>query len=74
MDVTANGQKYSKRVDFPKGEPETPLKDEEFKERYDELMRYAGIEAEVSDEIFTLVYVKGANVNDVLGLFGGARL
>lgn len=74
MDVTANGQKYSKRVDVPKGEPEAPLEEKEFKGRYDELMRYAGIETEVSDKIFTLVYEEEVNVDDVLKLFGGISL
>ena len=40
---TKNGV-MSERVDFPKGEPENPLNDEEFRKRYDELMKYAGIE------------------------------
>ena len=72
VDIAANGKKYSKRVDFPKGEPENPLDDTEFKNRYDELMRYAGIKAETSDEIFNLVYEEGTSVNDILRLFGGA--
>lgn len=72
VDITANGQKYSKRVDFPKGEPENPLNDEEFKERYDELMRYAGIEEKISDRIYGLVYEEDTSVNDILRLFGGA--
>lgn len=74
VDITANGQKFTKRVDFPKGEPENPLDDDEFKARYDELMHYAGINEEVSDKIFDLVYEEGTGVNDILGLFGGARL
>lgn len=72
VDITANGQKYSKRVDFPKGEPENPLNDEEFKERYDELMSYAGIKEDISNRIYDLVYEDGTSVNDILILFGGA--
>lgn len=71
VDITANGQKYSKRVDFPKGEPENPLDDKEFKGRYNELMRYANIEEKVSNEIFNLIYEKNTSVNDILELFGG---
>lgn len=73
VDITANGQKYLKRIDFPKGEPENPLNEEEFKERYDELMRYAGIEEKLSDRIYDLVYEDGRGVNDILRLFGGAE-
>ena len=72
VDITANGQKYSKRVDFPKGEPENPLNDAEFKERYDELMSYAGIKEDISNRIYDLVYEDGTSVNDILVLFGGA--
>lgn len=72
VDVVADGKRYSKRVDFPKGEPENPLNDEEFKERYDELMRYAGIEEKISDRIYGLVYEEDTSVNDILRLFGGA--
>lgn len=69
VDIIANEQKYSKRVDFPKGEPENPLDDREFKERYDDLMRYAGIKEEVSDKMFDLVYDEKTSVSDILSLF-----
>ena len=39
---------YTDRVDFPKGEPENPLTDEEFRSRYDGLMEYAGVLPSVS--------------------------
>ena len=34
---------YSERVDFPKGEPENPLTEEEFRDRYEALMSYGRI-------------------------------
>ena len=46
----------STRVDFPKGEPENPLTDQEFRSRYDELMKYAGIEPVISTTVFDSVY------------------
>lgn len=52
---TKDGQ-WTERVDFPKGEPENPLTDEEFRSRYDELMAYAGVDASVSDAVFKAVY------------------
>lgn len=73
VDVVANGQKYSKRVNFPKGEPENPLNDEEFKKRYDELMRYAGIKKDISNRIYDLVYEEETSVADILRLFEGAK-
>ena len=50
---TKDGER-SCRVDFPKGEPENPLSDEEFRCRFDELMRYAGIDDAISSDVFDL--------------------
>lgn len=74
VDVTANGINYSKRVDFPKGEPENPLNDKEFRERYDELMRYADMPEETVNKIFNLVYEEHTSVNDILSLFEGGKI
>lgn len=51
--VTEDGQ-YSERVDFPKGEPENPFDDDEFKERYDALMTYG----EIANSTYTDIYKK----------------
>lgn len=60
---TSNGE-YTERVDFPKGEPENPLTDYEFRERYDGLMEYAGIlDKEI---IFNLVYGKAATAEGLI--------
>jgi 2-methylcitrate dehydratase PrpD len=55
----------TERVDFPKGEPENPLTDEEFRVRYDELMSHAGIDPENGSFIFDAVY-RGSSVEDIL--------
>ena len=47
---------YTDRVDFPKGEPENPLTDEEFRTRYDGLMDYAGVEKSARDSVVKSVY------------------
>ena len=57
---------YTDRVDFPKGEPENPLTDQEFRERYDGLMEYAGIETSVSSKVFSLVCGAGSKVSDMI--------
>lgn len=62
---TGNGL-FEERVDFPKGEPENPLTDEEFKSRYDGLMAFAGILPEVSGAIFDTVYAADAKVAELL--------
>lgn len=43
---------YSERVDFPKGEPENPLSDEEFRSRYEALMAFGT----VSEDVYTFIY------------------
>ncbi len=52
---TRNGE-YTERVDYPKGEPENPLTDEEFRTRYDGLMEYGGICRESRDAVFRGAY------------------
>ena len=45
---------YSERVDFPKGEPENPFDEEEFRNRYEALMAYG----EIADSTYTNIYNK----------------
>ena len=63
--VTRNGV-YTERVDFPKGEPENPLTDEEFRTRYDGLMAYAGVAAPVRDSVFTNVQTTDTMVSELV--------
>lgn len=37
-----NGKEVSQQVDYPKGEPENPMNNDEFMERFLDLLRYAG--------------------------------
>lgn len=64
---TKNGE-FSDRINFPKGEPENPLTETEFRERYDDLMMYAKIDPSISDQVFNMVYQVNTKVNDVLML------
>ena len=59
---TKDGE-HTKRVDFPKGEPQNPLNEQEFRDRYNGLMGYAG--QKNGDKIFDLVY-KNANVRELM--------
>ena len=63
---TKDGTEYTDRVDFPKGEPENPLTDEEFRERYDGLMAYGGIAPEVSAGVFETAYRPGAKTAELV--------
>lgn len=46
---------YSHRVDFPKGEPENPFEEDEFRERYEALMSFGKIDKTVYDAIYQKV-------------------
>ncbi|MBR2760490.1 MAG: MmgE/PrpD family protein [Solobacterium sp.] len=46
---------FTDRVDYPKGEPENPLSEKEFRERYDALMEYGGISREVGERVYEIV-------------------
>ncbi len=56
----------TERVDFPKGEPENPLKEEEFRHRYDSLMDYAGVGEKISSGIFDEVYTAGVKAGELI--------
>ena len=61
---TKNGE-YAERVDFPKGEPENPLTDEEFRSRYEDLMAYAGVDPLVRSAVFDTVYRQNATAGEL---------
>lgn len=62
---TKNGE-FTDCVDFPKGEPENPLTNEEFKIRYDGLMEYTGIDSNISETVFNTANRKGALVKTLI--------
>lgn len=64
--IKTKNREYEERVDFPKGEPENPLTDEEFRDRYDGLMEYAGVSPEVSGKVYDTVYMKNAKVANLI--------
>lgn len=62
---TKDGE-YTERVDFPKGEPENPLDNQEFQDRYNGLMEYAGVLPAASGEVYDTVYRENANVEGLI--------
>lgn len=62
---TNDGKEYSKRVDYPKGEPENPFTNEEFITRYNEMFAFSGKDAGIADEILKTVNEE----NDMYKLF-----
>lgn len=69
LHIIANGNTYSKRVDFPKGEPENPLSEEEFHSRYDALMDYGCIDKAVYEAVYTKVNERNAKVEELIVKF-----
>lgn len=53
--TTMDGKEYEYRVDSPKGEPENPLTDEEFYDRFRELVLYGGKSPEEAEAIYHYV-------------------
>lgn len=64
--IRTKDAEFTDRVDFPKGEPENPLTDEEFKTRYDGLMEYAGMDPDVSETVFSTVNQRDALVKTLM--------
>ena len=53
--IRSSKGEFVKRVDFPKGEPENPLDEMEFKERYQDLMSFAGVQRNVYTEVYAIM-------------------
>lgn len=64
--IYTKDNKVTERVDVPKGEPENPLTDAEFRSRYDGLMDYAEVEAAVSSVVFARVYKDNIKVEELV--------
>ena len=62
---TKSGER-TERVDFPKGEPENPLTEGEFRERYDGLMAYAGVSAKTAAEVFDAALRPDAGADELV--------
>lgn len=64
--IVTNSGEYSERVDFPKGEPENPLTDEEFHVRYMALMTYGGMKEDICQAVYEMVKEPDSMVSDMI--------
>lgn len=62
---TSNGS-FSERVDFPKGEPENPLNNQEFYDRYAALMAYGCVHKNAYDTVYELVNQPETKVSELI--------
>lgn len=66
LTVTTSSGVYSERVDFPKGEPENPFTENEFYQRFKDLMEYGGISTEVYGHIYDSIVIKSEKAAGLL--------
>lgn len=64
--IKAQSGEYSERVDFPKGEPENPLSDTEFYDRYKSLMAYGGVKDGVYETIYNSVHSENPSIKEMI--------
>lgn len=69
--VSTKSGSYTQRVDFPKGEPENPMSEEEFRKRFDEMCIYAGYSCEKASVIYQHVKKAEGTVGELCSLLGG---
>ncbi len=66
LTITTNSGIYSERVDFPKGEPENPMTEEEFHNRYEGLMTYGNVPEQVFETIYKTVNQPNLKVSELI--------
>lgn len=66
LTITTSNGSFSERVDFPKGEPENPLTDKEFYDRYAALMSYGCITKNVYDSVYEQVNQPETKVSELI--------
>lgn len=66
VEICSRDAVLTDRVDFPKGEPENPLTEEEFRSRYDELMAYAGCAQSIRDAIYAAAHQENKKAEDLV--------
>ena len=63
--LTDNGS-YSERVDFPKGEPENPMTEAEFRSRYEGLMAFGNVDKDVYETVYEMIDNQDLNVSELI--------
>ena len=71
--VTINTQSgvFTQRVDYPKGEPENPLSQEELEEKFRGLAMFGGLTNEATDEVINEVWKEEFDLEKVMGIVNG---
>lgn len=64
--VDTESCQYIERIDYPKGEPENPLSEEEFYQKYIGLMDYAGVNRNIAKKCFYEILDTDFNLYSIL--------
>ncbi len=64
---TKNGI-FTKRVDYPKGEPENPLSREELEDKFRGLAMYGGLSSAECDEVINEMWKEDFNLNKIMSI------
>lgn len=68
IEVKTKSGMYSARIDYPKGEPENPLTPEEFRQKIEGLMSFAGYSKDVCEKLIDIVYRPEFTIDEVINL------
>lgn len=59
---------FSSRIEYPKGEPENPLSSEEFRQKFNGLMSFAGYDEKVCAQITQKVFMTEFDLGEIMSL------
>lgn len=68
VEVKTKSGMYSARIDYPKGEPENPLTPEEFRQKIEGLMSFAGYSKDICEKLIDIVCRPEFNIDEVMNL------
>jgi 2-methylcitrate dehydratase PrpD len=64
--ITTSGDSLNERIDYPKGEPETPMSLEDIEEKFFSLLSFANIDRTISEDIMKYVWNIETYLNKLL--------
>lgn len=66
--VTINTEQgcFSEQVDYPKGEPENLMTENEFHKRYNSLMEFGNVDKDIYDDLYTKVHQEKEIITDLI--------
>lgn len=66
--IKTDRQEYKQKIDFPKGEPQNPFTDDEFKKRFCDMCTYAGMSRSEMLRIYDTVLNGTSDVGEIMDL------